>query len=326
LAEASFIVLTPRTFAGCAGFPARSAVDTLPLFCTIRCAIVSGTDEIRMSANQTFGGCPMPARRRWIELSWPDLQGADTGRWIAVLPLAAVEQHGPHLPLGTDALIAEAYLAEVEAALPADLPAVLLPVMTIGVSPEHLGFPGTLSLAAGTALAGWTAIGEGLRRAGLRKLVIVTSHGGNVAAASLAAVELRRRFGLLAVTCSWHKLGYPDGLFSPDEVRFGIHGGDIETSLMLAIRPDLVRMDRARDFPSSARAMEAEFAHLRATSPVGFGWMAQDLNPDGVAGNASAATAEKGAAALRFGANAFVALLRDVERFDVAALTPGPLA
>jgi creatinine amidohydrolase len=279
-------------------------------------------DEIGMSANKTVGEPLMPPRRRWMELSWPDLQGADTARWIAVLPLAAVEQHGPHLPLGTDALIAEAYLKRVEAALPPDVPAVLLPVMTVGVSPEHLSFPGTLSLDAGTALAGWLAIGEGLHRAGLRKVVIVTSHGGNVASASLAAVELRARFGMLAVTCSWHKLGYPAGLFAADEIRFGIHGGDIETSLMLAARPDLVRMECARDFPSAARAMETGFTHLRATSPVGFGWMAEDLNAEGVVGNAAAATAEKGEAALSFGADAFIALLRDVDRFDVAALKP----
>lgn len=267
----------------------------------------------------------MPPRRRWTELTSPDLAGADTARWIAVLPLAAVEQHGPHLPLGTDALIAEAYLARVEAALPHEVPAVLLPVLTVGVSPEHLGFPGTLSLDPANAMAAWLAIGEGLYRAGLRKLVIVTSHGGNAAAASLAAVELRARFGLMAVTCSWHKLGYPAGLFSPDEVRFGIHGGDIETSLMLAVRPDLVRLEHARNFPSTARAMETEFSQLRATSPVGFGWMAEDLNAEGVVGDASAASAQKGEAALAFGAAEFIALLRDVDRFDVDALAPGPL-
>ncbi|ALK08246.1 creatininase family protein [Blastochloris viridis] len=267
----------------------------------------------------------MPPRRRWLELSWTDLAAADAARWIAVLPLAAVEQHGPHLPLGTDAIIAEFYLARVEALLPDEVPAVLLPMATIGVSPEHLGFPGTLSVDAAAAVAGWIAVGEGLHRAGVRKLVIVTSHGGNVAAASLAAVELRARFGLFVVTCSWHKLGYPDRLFSADEVRFGIHGGEIETSLMLAARPELVRMAEARDFPSAAQAMEARFRRLRATSPVGFGWMAQDLNAEGVVGNAAAATADKGRAAAEFGARAFIELLRDVDAFDVAALTPGPL-
>jgi creatinine amidohydrolase len=268
---------------------------------------------------------PMPPRRWWTDLTWPEIAAGETARWIAVLPLAAVEQHGPHLPLGTDAAIAEGYLARVAELLPDDLPAVLLPVQAIGISPEHLAFPGTLSLAPATALAGWQAIGAALHRAGLRKLVIVTSHGGNVAAADLLARDLRARHGVLAVTCSWHKLGYPEGLFGAHEVRFGIHGGEIETSLMLAFRPDLVRMELARDFASHAEDMETRFARLRATSPVGFGWMAQDLNAAGVVGNAAAATAEKGRAAADHGARAFIALLRDIEAFDMAALTPGPL-
>lgn len=260
-----------------------------------------------------------------MELTSPEIAAGDAARWIAVLPVAAIEQHGPHLPLGTDAYIAEGYLAHVAALLPEDVPAVLLPVQTLGVSPEHLAFPGTLTLSADAALASWLAIGEGLARAGLRRLVLVTSHGGNVAVLDIAARELRARLPVLAVTCSWHKLGYPEGLFSAEEVRFGIHGGEIETSLMLAFRPDLVRMERVEDFPSAARAMETRFARLRATSPVGFGWMAQDLNKAGVVGNAAAATAEKGHAAAAFGAQAFIALLRDVAAFDVADLGAGPL-
>src|ERR1700752_2807156 len=118
----------------------------------------------------------------WAEMTWADFTPADTVRWIAVLPLAAVEQHGPHLPLGVDSFIAEAYLARVHALLPADLPVSFLPLQKIGQSDEHIEFPRTLTLSAATVIRAWTEIGESLSRPGVRKLVLVTSHGGNVSA------------------------------------------------------------------------------------------------------------------------------------------------
>src|ERR1700751_173445 len=117
-------------------------------------------------------------KRNWMDMTWQDVPGADPARWIAVLPLAAVEQHGPHLPLGVDSYIAEAYLARVEKLLPAERPVPFLPVQRIGISAEHLAFPGTLTLSAATAIAAWTELGESLARSGLRKLVMVTSPGG----------------------------------------------------------------------------------------------------------------------------------------------------
>src|ERR1700758_4555711 len=186
-------------------------------------------------------------KRDWMEMTWQDVAGAgaDAARWIAVLPLAAVEQHGPHLPLGVDTYIAEAYLARVRAALPDDLPVTFLPVQRIGVSAEHLSYPGTLTVSTATAIAAWTELGESLARAGVRKLVLVTSHGGNVAAMESVARALPARLGMLAVTVGWHRFGYPDDTFSSEEKRHGLHGGDIETSLMLAGQPDVVRMGNA---------------------------------------------------------------------------------
>src|SRR5258708_2669671 len=146
-------------------------------------------------------GTPMPPpKRNWMDMTWQDIASADTGRWIAVLPLAAVEQHGPHLPLGVGTYIAEAYLARGEKILPAELPVSFLPVQRIGVSAEHLSYPGTLTLAATTAIAAWTELGESLARAGVRKLVLVTSHGGNVAAMEIVARDLRTRLRMPAVT------------------------------------------------------------------------------------------------------------------------------
>jgi creatinine amidohydrolase len=267
-------------------------------------------------------------KRDWMEMTWQDIAGAGTaaGRWIAVLPLAAVEQHGPHLPLGVDTFIAEAYLARVRKILPAELPVTFLPVQRVGVSVEHLAYPGTLTLSAATAIAAWTELGESLARAGLRKLVLVTSHGGNVAAMELVARELRARLAMLAVTVAWHRFGYPDGTFSGEEKKHGIHGGDIETSLMLAAMPATVRAEKSANATPATVAMAREFKWLGAYRPARFAWMTQDLNATGAIGDATPASAAKGEAALAHGAQAFVELLVEVDRFDLARLREGPLA
>jgi len=266
-------------------------------------------------------------RRNWMDMTWQDIAdaGADSARWIAVLPLAAVEQHGPHLPLGVDTFIAEAYLERVGKMLPADLPVTFLPVQRVGVSPEHLSFPGTLNMSATTAIAAWTELGESLARAGLRKLVLVTSHGGNVAAMEVVARELRTRLNMLAVTVGWHRFGYPDGTFTAEEKKHGIHGGDVETSLMLAAKPEIVRMDKAPNAVPVTIAMAQEFKWLGAYRPAGFAWMTQDINQTGAIGDATLASAAKGEAALAHGAAAFVELLREIDRFDLSRLREGPL-
>jgi creatinine amidohydrolase len=174
----------------------------------------------------------MLPKRQWMEMTWTDLAETDTGRWIAVLPVAAVEQHGPHLPLGVDSYIAQAYLSRVHEILPDDLPVTFLPVQKLGQSDEHIAYPGTLSLSAQTVIRTYTEIGESLNRVGVRKLVIVTSHGGNVSAMDLVARDLRLRHRMLVVTAAWHRFGYPPGTFDRAEQRHGIHAGDIETSLM----------------------------------------------------------------------------------------------
>lgn len=265
-------------------------------------------------------------KRDWAEMTAQDLAaGVDKTRWIAVLPLAAVEQHGPHLPLEVDVIIAEAYLARARKLIPAELPVTFLPLQPIGFSLEHVAFPGTRTLSAETAIRAWTAIGESVHRAGLRKLLLMTSHGGNTAVMDIVARELRARNGMLTVTCGWHRFGYPDGLFSAEEQRHGIHAGEIETSLMLAARPDAVLMDKADNFTPATVAMQKEFRWLHASRPAGFGWMTQDLHRSGAVGNARIATAEKGEAALAHGAKVFVELLQEIDRFDLATLCKGPV-
>ncbi len=262
----------------------------------------------------------MLPRRYWPEMTARDFADNDTSGWIAVLPVAAIEQHGPHLPVYTDTCIAEGMVRRTIDLLPDDLPVTFLPVQAIGKSNEHISSPGTLTSTWETTTRLWLEIGDSVHRAGVRKLIVVNSHGGNVPMVDIVARELRVRHDMLVVATAWSRFGHPQGLPAGDELLYGIHGGDIETSIMLHLRADLVRMDKAIDFRSSQLEFIKEFKHLRAHGPVQFGWKAQDLNPQGVVGNASAANAEKGRAVVDHQANAFVELCRDVHRFDPGRL------
>jgi creatinine amidohydrolase len=264
--------------------------------------------------------------RDWTDLNWAVIDRQAAAGWIAVLPLAATEQHGPHLPLGTDVMIAEAYLARVRARLAADLPVTFLPTQPVGISTEHIDFPGTLTLPTGVALKTWTAIGESVARAGIRKLVMVTSHGGNSAAMTLVAQDLRAFHRMLVVSTSWSRFGCPDGLFEPDELRHGIHGGAVETSIMQAAHPTLVRSAAIANFASAGRDMERRYRHLSTQRPAPLAWQAQDLNATGAVGDATQASADKGEALLAHGARAFCELLADIDKFDLITLTDGPAA
>ena len=252
-------------------------------------------------------------RLRWAEYRATEFgKSIDPDATIAILPLAAVEQHGPHLPVGTDALIAEGMLMTAAKMLPDDLDVRDLPIQSVGKSNEHLYAPGTLTLPASVAIEAWTELGLSVSRAGVRKLVFVNSHGGNEEIMGIVARELRVRANMLCVKTSWSRFGHPDGMFSEVERRRGIHGGEVETSLMLHFRPDLVDMSKAEDFASLAARTEAEFRHLGPTGTHAFAWIASDLNPHGVVGNASIATAEKGRAVAEHQARGFVELLKDV--------------
>jgi creatinine amidohydrolase len=262
--------------------------------------------------------------RDWTDISWPEIGQADPARWIAVLPLAAVEQHGPHLPLGTDVMIAKAYLERLRELLPADLPVTFLPLQEIGISTEHIDFPGTLSLPTEVALKSWMALGASVARTGVKKLVMVTSHGGNSAAMMLVAQDLRAHHGLLVVTTSWSRLSAPESLFPPEELRHGIHGGAVETSIMLARFAGQVRTDRISDFSSASVAMEQDYRWLSTQRPAPLAWQAQDLHASGAVGNATLASAEQGEQLIAHGARAFCELLADVDEFDLMQLAAGP--
>ena len=258
----------------------------------------------------------MLPRRRWPEMTTRDFAESDTAGWIAVLPVAAIEQHGPHLPVFTDTCIAEGMIARAIELLPEELPVTFLPVQAIGKSNEHISSPGTLTASWETTTKLWLDIGDSVHRAGIEKLILINSHGGNVPMVDIVARELRVRHEMLVVGTAWSRLGHPDGLPTGEESLYGIHGGEIETSMML----HLVRMNKATDFRSTQLDLIRAFRHLRAHGPVQFGWKAQDLNPEGTVGNAALATAEKGRAVVDHQAAAFVDLCRDVAGFDTGRL------
>src|SRR5467141_48529 len=262
--------------------------------------------------------------RDWTDIHWPDFAEASPARWIAVLPVAATEQHGPHLPVGTDVMIAQAYLARVRELLPDNIPATFLPLQPVGISTEHIDYPGTLTLPAEAALRSWTSLGDSVARAGIKKLVMVTSHGGNSAAMTLVAQDLRARHGLLAVTTAWSRLSAAEGLFAAEELRHGVHGGAVETSIMLARYKQQVRLEKIADFRPADIAMEKDYRWLSAHRPAPFAWQAQDLHPSGAAGDATMASAQKGQRLLDHGARAFCELLDDIDKFDVKMLLDGP--
>ncbi|MGM9428660.1 creatininase family protein [Hydrogenophaga sp. MI9] len=266
--------------------------------------------------------------RFWSDLGTADFAALDRSRAIAVLPVAATEQHGPHLPLSVDTDIVDGV---VKAALPHlahDLPALFLPTQAIGFSPEHTRFPGTLTLKAETLIRVWTEIGECVAASGVKKLVLLNSHGGQVGALDLVARDLRARLGMLVYSVNWFGLPLLDSTgqdvnarFSAEEHRFGIHAGDVETSMLLALRPGLVRMDQAEYFRSTSQDRAERFATLGNGKSAKLGWMMQDYNANGAVGNASAATADKGHALLDAAGRALARLLAEIDQLPPDTLT-----
>ena len=264
----------------------------------------------------------MTRRAWWGDFRTTEYASIDPEATIAVLPVAAIEQHGPHLPVSTDTTIMTGMLETVIARLPAGLDVRILPVQSVGKSNEHIRAPGTLTLPATTLVEAWTELGLSVARAGVRKIVFVNSHGGNEEIMGIVARELRVAFRMLAVKTSWSRFGRPADLYSDIEDRYGIHGGDFETSVMLHFRPDLVDMGKAENFVSSVQRAEQEFELLKPTGTHAFAWIATDLNPKGVVGEANLATAEKGRLTAEHQADGFIRLLRDVRKAKLADWVP----
>ena len=265
---------------------------------------------------------PIAPTAFWHDMRTTDFASVDADRTIALLPVAAVEQHGPHLPLSTDAVINEGIVRLMMQRLPAGSSVLVLPALTVGDSLEHTAFKGTLSVDLQALLGLWLSIGHSVARAGVRKLVIFNSHGGQRAHVDQVALRLRVDCGMLVVRAHSFALGVPTGLFDADELTHGLHGGALETSLMLHLRPDLVRQDALADFPSTGRTLAARNGVLGLEEAAGLGWMMQDVNPDGACGNATAATAAKGERLLDHLADRLVRLLGEVARHPLPQPPP----
>ncbi len=264
----------------------------------------------------------MPAAttpRFWSQLTTRDFASLDPASTVAVLPLGATEQHGPHLPLSVDSALVDGIVNAALPLLAPELPALFLPTQHIGLSPEHSNFPGTLTLSSETLIGLWKDIGTGVARAGVRKLVFFNAHGGHVGAMDVVARELRISHGLIVYGVSWFNLplGAAGAQFSDDEHRFGVHAGDIETSMMLALAPEHVRMDKARDFASASRDRSAGYPILGNGRSAKLGWAMEDYNSHGAAGNAANATASKGEAVIAAAATQLALMLAEVSRLPL---------
>lgn len=257
----------------------------------------------------------------WEHLTTAQFAARDFARTVVVLPVAATEQHGPHLPVSTDAALGEAILRRAAERLGPDADVLILPMQRIGKSDEHLAFPGTLTVSLDTLRALWRDLARSVARAGARRLILFNSHGGQIALVDIVCRDIRIELGMLAVACSWFRIADVDDLFSAHEIEHGIHGGDIETSMMLAVDPAHVDMSRAEDFTPLTVAIAQSGSPLTAEGRVGFGWQAQDLHPAGVCGDAANATADKGRLVIDRAAEGLVRLIDAARAFNLGALT-----
>jgi len=256
----------------------------------------------------------------WWDLTTQDFAGLDADRVVAILPVGAVEQHGPHLPVRVDAAINAGIMARaVELMLP-DCPALVLPMMPVGKSDEHLAFPGTLTLSHETLGRVWYELGESVYRAGIRKILFLNSHGGQPQLLEIVCRDLRVKLGMFAVNVMWPRLIDMNGLFDAAENRHGIHGGQSETSVMLHLHPELVEMDRAENFVSLSVQIERESDILSPEGGARFGWQAQDLHPKGACGDATKATAELGKITVDRAATRLLKLIGEIARYPLSRI------
>jgi len=246
---------------------------------------------------------------------------------IAVLPVAATEQHGPHLPLKVDTAIVDGVIAATLPNLAPSSQALFLPTQAVGFSPEHARFAGTLTLKAETVLRLWTDLGDSIAATGVRKMLIFNAHGGQANFMDIVARDLRARHRMLVYTANWY--GFPlvspqgedlNALFSAQEQRFGVHAGAVETSLMLALDGQRVDRGAAVNFPSSAQARAQRFEILGNGRSAKMAWQIQDYNPSGAVGDASAATAGKGHQLLDAAGRALAQLLAEMQALPLSTL------
>lgn len=265
-------------------------------------------------------------KRYWHELTTKEFSQCGAEDLIAIFPVGATEQHGPHLPVWSDTRIGQGIIDEVVRTAPASLPFLVLPSQSVGRSEEHNAFPGTLSLKAETLKAVCTDVLESVRRVGIRKVLVFNSHGGNPPVLDLVGLEMRRKHQMLVVSTIWYQFGFPEGLFSDYEMSYGTHAGEVETSMMLHLVPELVDNRERAAFTNRAKEMGECYEVLDPQGAVPFSWVTTDLSDSGAWGNAAAADAERGRKSIEYYGSKLLALIRDMHRFPLSSLAPSDLA
>ncbi|MDN2664508.1 creatininase family protein [Psychromonas sp. 14N.309.X.WAT.B.A12] len=232
-----------------------------------------------------------PPERFLPYLTWPEIdQMEDKENVVIVLPVGAIEQHGPHLPCSVDATVSAGVVGHALALLPQDIPAYGIPTITYGKSDEHLHFPGTLTLTGELLLHTVQELGESLYRSGFRKLLMVNAHGGQPQPLEMAARELRLRHGdFMVIARDVWSLPHNDDFISEKEKQLSMHAGHGETAIMMALLPDSVHMER-----SEAHYPEPFPCPTLTNGRPAAAWASIDFGPSGVIGDPSAATLEQG--------------------------------
>lgn len=259
----------------------------------------------------------------WESMTGPEVADLVRRDPVIVLPLAAIEQHGPHLPLSTDLDIGRGLLARAADRLPADFPGRTLPPLAIGASTEHVqpGPAGTLSLDSEQLATIIVRIGGALADCGVRRLVLSNSHGGNRHAMATAGLRLRREHRLLVVQATYFSFERPGDVDLPEaEWRHGLHAGAVETAMMLHLHPDRVRTEHAARFVTLGEELEARGSRILPEGPAAFAWLAGDLNPAGAAGDAGLATAAMGRRLVEHYGDTLAAIVGDARAFPLDRL------
>ncbi len=236
----------------------------------------------------------IPAHRYFAYLNWNQVAEMDDKKNVVMIqPLGAIEQHGPHLPLAVDAVIAMGVLGKALEKTDNSIPAYSLPALYYGKSNEHLSFPGTIAISAATLGNILTELAENLYRNGFRKLVFMNSHGGQPQVLEIVARDMHVKYPdfMIFPLFVWNVPNAAAEILDPHELEFGIHAGDAETSLMLALLPDQVNMSKAvAEYPPKMPAKSM----LSFEGDLPFAWSTQDFSSSGVIGDATVASAEKG--------------------------------
>jgi creatinine amidohydrolase len=233
---------------------------------------------------------------------------------VLIQPVGAIEQHGPHLPLIVDAAIGVAVLGKALEKLDAIVPAYALPALYYGKSNEHWHFPGTITLSAETLLATLMEVAESIYRAGFRKLILMNSHGGQPQVMEIAARDLHIKYSdfLVFPLFTWRVPHITGELLSPQEKKLGIHAGDAETSIMLSILPEQVKMEKAvAEYPPE----QPQGSLLSIEGKLSFAWATRDLSKSGVVGDPTVATKEKGDRILESVSDGWVRAIQDIYAF-----------